>query len=144
MLHRILFATLLFATVIGLFSFYYQKEANMSITKERTFEAFEIEQLHKQLAETGRLYLSFLNRSTLSTGLYELKAGMNDPQKPHDEDEVYYILSGKSKFTAGGETVDIQEGSVLFVAAFEEHKFHDIEEDLKVLVFFSAMKPEKD
>jgi len=37
----------------------------------------------------------------------------------------------------GSDNQAIAEGSVIFVAANVEHRFHDITEDLSVLVFFA-------
>jgi quercetin dioxygenase-like cupin family protein len=42
----------------------------------------------------------------------------------------------------GEETQPVQPGSLVFVAAHVPHKFHDITEDLKLLVFFAP--PETD
>lgn len=60
-------------------------------------DAFEIEQLNKQHMAEGQLYLEFLRRPSMSLGLYVLPAGGTDPQQPHAEDEVYYILDGRAK-----------------------------------------------
>jgi len=49
---------------------------------------------------------------------------------------VYVVTSGRGRFTGGDETIDVAAGSVFFVPAREEHRFHDIVEDLAVLVFF--------
>ncbi|MDX1940589.1 MAG: cupin domain-containing protein [Saprospiraceae bacterium] len=122
--------------VSGFYGFYHQHS-----TPEKTFEAFDIAALEQQRVASGRAYLPFLNRETLLAGLYVLQAGAPDPQPVHDLDEVYYILGGKAQFLAGKDTVQVQEGSVLFVAAHETHRFFNIEEELKVLVFFSAKKP---
>jgi hypothetical protein len=46
-------------------------------------------------------------------GVYRLKAGQDDPQRPHAEDKVYFV--GRS----------------------EEHRFVDIAEDLTALVCFA-------
>jgi len=35
-------------------------------------------------------------------------------------------------------TVEIKQGSILYVAATEKHHFHDIDEDLTLLVFFAS------
>jgi mannose-6-phosphate isomerase-like protein (cupin superfamily) len=70
-------------------------------------------------------------------GLYRLKAGEEDRQQPHKEDEVYYIVSGRASFQAGEEQRKVGKGSLLFVEAKVGHRFFDIEEDLKVLVFFA-------
>lgn len=128
----LLLATLFLSTGF----FYFQKKA-----AEKTMESFHIKQLEQQLRDSGKAYLPFLNRSTLRTGLYVLPAGARDNQPVHDLDEVYYILDGKAAFVAGQDTIKVEEGSVLFVAAQEAHHFFDIEEDLKVLVFFSTKEP---
>ena len=77
-----------------------------------------------------------MNGKNVLTGLYMLKAGVEDRQRPHDTDEVYYVVSGKSKFMAGGKEVEAKAGSILFVKAEVEHRFFDIEEDLVLVVFF--------
>ena len=66
-----------------------------------------------------------------------LPAGATDLQRPHHEDEMYYVVRGKGRFRAGDEDREISAGSVLFVAAEVEHRFHDITEELAVLVFFA-------
>jgi len=48
----------------------------------------EIDQLR---SSTGKLYLEFLCIPAMSAGLYVLAAGSADPQKPHHEDELYYV-----------------------------------------------------
>ncbi len=109
--------------------------------KPKTFEVFAMKALREARAKAERAYLPFLNRSSLRCGLYHLKAQGSDGQSPHDQDEVYYVLNGKAKFTAGEETVAVTPGQVLFVAAQVEHRFHDIEQDIDLLVFFSSAKP---
>ena len=86
--------------------------------------------------ETGAAYVEHLRRSDLSLGTYSLLAGAEDTQDPHTEDEVYVVMSGRATFTSSGQTIEVAAGSVFFVAAHEEHRFHDITEDLAVLVFF--------
>ena len=82
-------------------------------------------------------YLEFLRVPTMSAGLYELAAGDTDIQTPHREDEMYVVLGGQGSFTAAGTTIRVAAGSIMFVPAREAHLFHDIVEDLRVLVFFS-------
>ena len=73
----------------------------------------------------------------MSAGLYVLAAGATDPQRPHHEDEMYYVLRGMARFKAGDEDREISAGPVLFVTAEVEHRFHDIAEELAVLVLFA-------
>jgi mannose-6-phosphate isomerase-like protein (cupin superfamily) len=100
-------------------------------------QAFEMAQLIADRAETNRAYLEFLRVPSLSVGLYALPAGGVDPQQPHTEDEVYYVVGGRGSIKVGSEDRPVQPGSVIFVAANVEHRFHSIEEDLTLLVFFA-------
>lgn len=100
-------------------------------------EAFEIAEVLNRQADSGRLYLEFLRSQALSVGVYVLPANGTDPQSPHGEDEVYYVLSGQGSITVDGEARSVETGSVIFVGANVEHRFHDIVEELKLLVFFA-------
>lgn len=73
----------------------------------------------------------------MSAGLYVLAKGANDLQRPHHEDEMYYVVKGRARFKAGVEDQQVSAGSVLYVAAEVEHRFYDVEEELQVLVFFA-------
>ena len=73
----------------------------------------------------------------LSVGTYSIPAGASDDQAPHAEDEIYHVLRGSGRFTSGGRTVDVFAGTTLFVPAREDHRFHDVSEDMTVLVFFA-------
>jgi mannose-6-phosphate isomerase-like protein (cupin superfamily) len=85
---------------------------------------------------TGATYVEQLATRDLSVGTYCLRAGATDGQRPHTEDEVYVVTSGRARFTSGDRTVDVEPGTVLFVPTNEPHRFHDITEDLTLLVFF--------
>ena len=98
---------------------------------------FELPQLLSQHTQNKKLYLEFLKVPDLSMGLYILPAGGTDPQSPHTEDEVYYVFSGRARIRVADEDRDVQAGSIVYVAKNVEHKFHSIEEDLKVIVFFA-------
>lgn len=90
----------------------------------------------KSLNVTKGNWVEFLSREKLYCGIYHLAAGANDGQSPHEEDEVYYVVNGSAKFTSGEKEMTIKAGDVLFVPAMETHRFHDIEEDLELLVLF--------
>ena len=100
-------------------------------------KAYEIDKIAIQRSATDKLYLEFLRVPSLSVGLYELAAGQDDPQGPHNEDEVYYVIKGRAQIRIGEEDRPLQPGSIIYVAAFDEHRFHSITEDLTVLVFFA-------
>ena len=100
-------------------------------------QAFELAQLLEEHKQSNKLYLEFLKVPDLSMGLYILPAGGTDPQSPHTEDEVYYVVSGKAQIKVADEGRDVQAGSIVCVAKNVEHRFHSIEEELTVLVFFA-------
>jgi quercetin dioxygenase-like cupin family protein len=100
-------------------------------------EFFQIDQLDKQRGQAGKSYLEFLRIQAMSAGVYTLSAGAIDPQKPHEQDEMYYVVRGRARMRVGAEDQAIRQGSVIFVAAEVEHRFYDIAEELVVLVFFA-------
>jgi len=104
-------------------------------------QAFAAGELVARLKAGEHRWLPFLEREALSSGIYRLPKGGVDGQSPHADDEVYHVLAGRARLTAGEETFAVEPGSIVYVAAGVEHRFHDIEEDLEVLVFFSKYRP---
>jgi quercetin dioxygenase-like cupin family protein len=96
-----------------------------------------VPEIEEQRAESGKLYREFLRVPEMSAGLYVLPAGAADRQKPHREDEIYYVIRGRARFKAGSEDREISAGSVIFVAAQVGHRFYDITEEMAVLVIFA-------
>lgn len=100
-------------------------------------QAFDLTDLISQRETSNKLYLEFLKVLDLSMGLYVLPADGTDLQSPHTEDEVYYVVSGRAKIKVAEEDRDVGAGSIVYVAKNLEHRFHSIEEELKVIVFFA-------
>ena len=99
-------------------------------------DAWELAEIEARGVAGARLYEEFLSVPNLSVGLYVLEAGGIDPQSPHTEDEVYYVIAGRGVITVGAEDRPVEPGSVVFVPAREPHRFHDITERLELLVAF--------
>lgn len=108
--------------------------------KPKEQEAFTVTELVERAVSEGKPWLAFLDRPSLSCGIYRLAAGGTDGQQPHKLDEVYYVIEGKGKLRAGDETFDAAPGSILYVQRDIEHRFLEIEEDLTILVFFSKAR----
>lgn len=98
---------------------------------------FSVDALSKRNATTDLPYLEFLRVESMSAYLYELPVGTTDEQTPHDQDEVYYVVSGRAKLTVDGETTSVKTGDIFFVRKFAEHRFRNITEGLKLLVVFA-------
>lgn len=100
-------------------------------------KAFRLDELEAERAANDGAYLQFLRERNMSVGLYALEAGQSDPQQPHRQDEVYFVVSGRASITVGDETTMVANGSVVYVLTGVPHKFHHITEPLKVMVVFS-------
>jgi mannose-6-phosphate isomerase-like protein (cupin superfamily) len=100
-------------------------------------DAWSLDAVDAERAGAGELYREFLRVESMSAGLYVLEAGATDPQSPHAQDEIYYVVSGRAQFTSGGAERSVEAGDVLFVPAHEEHRFHSITERLSLLVVFA-------
>ena len=99
--------------------------------------AFQLAKVIEERRATGESWMEFFRVPALSLGLYVLPAGGEDPQSPHGQDEIYYVVSGKASLRVNGEDTPAEPGTILYVAAEAEHRFHAIEEELTLLVFFA-------
>jgi mannose-6-phosphate isomerase-like protein (cupin superfamily) len=109
--------------------------------KESAWKAFDLARLIERCESRETPYLEFLRVPQLSCGIYRLKAGAQDHQTAHDEDEVYFVIKGRARFSIGADLRSIGPGSILYVPADTEHEFVEIEEDLSLLVFFGSGGP---
>ena len=102
---------------------------------------YSVDEIRKQIP-SRRSYKEFLRIPAMSCGVYVLRAGEDDPQQPHNEDEIYYVVSGVARMKVKPENQDeddrvITSGDVIFVKAHEQHRFHSITQDLVLLVVFA-------
>jgi oxalate decarboxylase/phosphoglucose isomerase-like protein (cupin superfamily) len=99
--------------------------------------AFLPEVLRAAQAASGHPYSEFLRVPAMSAGLFVLPAGGADTQEPHNEDELYIVLQGQGRFTVRDSTVSVGAGSTIYVPKFAPHHFHDITQDLVIVVVFA-------
>jgi mannose-6-phosphate isomerase-like protein (cupin superfamily) len=100
-------------------------------------EIFEIDGVEAARSARSQQYHEFLRRDSMSAGLYVLRAREQDPQTPHGQDELYYVVSGMGRIRVHEHDRPVGPGSIVFVAAGVEHRFHTITSDLTVLVVFA-------
>lgn len=106
-------------------------------------DAWVYDDVEAARAASGKLYHEFLRVPDLSAGIYVLDAGETDPQSPHTEDELYYVIAGRGIVTVGDETRPVVPGSLVFVPATVPHRFHDIAERLELLVAFGPAEGDR-
>ena len=78
-------------------------------------------------------WIEHLRVTDLSVGTYSVPGGGVDDQVPHTEDEIYVVTAGRAVLRASGDSAPVGPGSVVFVAAAEEHRFTDVTEDLSLI-----------
>ena len=108
-----------------------------SYSDVNSFQGAEIDEAVAGAKAAGGYIGNVLRSELLSVGVYVLPAGGTDAQKPHAEDEVYYAVRGRAKFRVGSEDHAVAPGALLFVAAKQAHHFHEIEEELVLVVFWA-------
>ena len=100
-------------------------------------EPIQINDVVEQLEQEDKLFNEFLRRDSMSLEVYRLEAGATDPQDPHTEDEVYYIVTGSAKIRIGDDVHPVEPGDIIFVEREIDHYFFDIESELVTLIFFA-------
>ncbi|MGH2583106.1 MAG: cupin domain-containing protein [Anaerolineales bacterium] len=100
-------------------------------------QIFEIDSILAKSTASHKSYFEFLRVPSMSLGIYRLPAGSQDHQKPHKQDEVYYVQTGRAAIEVDGTTQPVVTGSIIYVPALANHRFKQITEDLELLVFFA-------
>jgi mannose-6-phosphate isomerase-like protein (cupin superfamily) len=84
--------------------------------------------------DSAERYSVTLRHGTLELGYYS-PVGV-DPQQPHEQDEIYVIVTGTGRFLCGLDESEFGPGDALFVPAGVEHRFVDFTEDTEMWVVF--------
>ena len=82
----------------------------------------------------GERYAEGFEHGTMSLGFYAPVG--SDPQRPHQQDEIYIVESGTSRFMLDGETLNLAAGDAVFVPAGAAHRFEDFSPDFGTWVIF--------
>jgi len=80
----------------------------------------------------GNLAIPIFSRGSITVEIYHPKE--RDLQTPHDRDELYFVAQGNAVFFDGVRRVQVEAGSLLFVAAHQEHRFEEFSPDFSVWV----------
>lgn len=97
-----------------------------------------VTELAENLEEDGSGHREVLDAGPLTVEIGRYPAGRAAPKNPHNEEELYYILSGSGKFRVGDETHAVEEGDMVYVEPELEHDFFAIEEDITALIIFGS------
>lgn len=93
------------------------------------------------LTETpeGKRFHYPLRHGSMRVGVYAPRPP-HDPQSPHDQDELYIVISGSGTFAKGEERRPFEPGDVIFVEAGVPHRFEGFGEGFATWVVFWGPK----
>lgn len=92
----------------------------------------------KKLNDSSQEFLEMFTHGTLRVEVY--KPDKVDQQTPHENDEIYVIISGSGTFINGEESSEFAPGDFLFVKAGVKHRFINFTADFSTWVFFYGPK----
>ena len=94
--------------------------------------------MQQRLSQSSSPFEVAFAHGTMSVELY--RPDQVDAQNPHDQDELYVIMSGSGTFINGSDRHPFSPGDVLFVRAGVAHRFVDFTEDFETWVIFYGPK----
>jgi mannose-6-phosphate isomerase-like protein (cupin superfamily) len=97
---------------------------------------FAVQAVAERLAADGGGYEIVHAAPGIEVGVYVLVAPEPDRQRPHEDDEVYAVLSGTGVLDVESVPVELSPGRAVFVEARAEHRFRDYDV-LTLLVVFT-------
>ncbi len=83
-------------------------------------------------------FFTFIDKASLADGVLLLGPGEEDTQTPHENDEIYFVISGNGFLKIKNKDYEVSKNKLFFVAKNVRHFFHVNTEELKVLYFFGG------
>lgn len=120
--------------IIGPMGAALELEREDDIMKTGIWHAGDVLSRVRAIPEDREQYVEPARHGTMSLGMYAPRG--EDDQEPHDQDELYVVLSGSGRFVHGGESSEFGPGDALFVAAGVEHRFENFSDDFAAWVIF--------
>ena len=99
---------------------------------------FNVDEYIEKIKDGKNFFHTFINRDTLATGVLVLQPGEKDTQKPHENDEVYFVLKGNGFLKIKEKDYPISKNKMYFVGKKTKHYFHGNSQELVVLYFFGG------
>jgi mannose-6-phosphate isomerase-like protein (cupin superfamily) len=99
---------------------------------------YDITTYLEKIKNSSSYFSTFVDKESLAAGVLLLKPGEEDTQSPHENDEVYFILSGDGFLKIKNKDYAVSKNKLFFVAKDVGHFFHGNTEDLHVLYFFGG------
>lgn len=99
---------------------------------------YEIDRYLSELKNRKQYFIDCINTNRIQAGVMLLHPGEDDIQEPHSIDEVYYIVQGNGFIKIEKKDHEIKPGTIIFIPANVEHKFHGNNQDLVIFYVFGG------
>lgn len=99
---------------------------------------FNVNQYIEKITHQNTYFHTFINRESLAAGILVLQSGQKDPQEPHENDEVYFILKGDGFLKINKKDYSVSKNKLYFVAKNTDHFFHGNKTEIVALYFFGG------
>ena len=97
---------------------------------------FNLKDNLEKIKTSNSYFHTFINKDSLAAGILILKPGEGDTQEPHENDEVYFVLSGNGYLKIKNKNYKVSKDKLFFVAKGVPHFFHSNTNESQSFVFF--------
>jgi mannose-6-phosphate isomerase-like protein (cupin superfamily) len=101
-------------------------------------DVYDTKEILKKLDSSGNWFYGFLSKRSMDAGILRLMPREKDPQGPHANDELYYVIKGSGFIRMEDKDIPVKAGSIIFVPAEKKHHFHGNKDELQVLYVFAG------
>ena len=77
-------------------------------------ELIELQKMEPRQMLTG-VKVRFVHSANMTVAYWDLDAGSSIPEHSHPHEQIMTVLEGQVRFSAGGETQELGEGSVVVI-----------------------------
>jgi mannose-6-phosphate isomerase-like protein (cupin superfamily) len=93
----------------------------------------------------GKRSALLMKHGTMTLRYYAVRGRTDDPQTPHEQDEIYIVASGSGTFALGRDEGSLERrpfgpGDAIFAPAGWVHRFEDFSADFATWVIFWGPK----
>lgn len=106
----------------------------------------ETDEIIEWLAETDRDAYDILVKESMTVSIHRYHPGADTDRhdRIHEEDELYYVISGSGNVRIEDDTYPVSNGDTVFVEAGDWHTFVDIDETIVALKIFPSKSSSAD
>jgi mannose-6-phosphate isomerase-like protein (cupin superfamily) len=77
---------------------------------------FNLKDNLEKIQKSNSYFHTFINKDNLAAGVLILKSGEEDTQEPHENEQVYFVLSGNGYLKIKNKNYKVSKEKLFFVA----------------------------